>query len=212
MNDLTLSIFKNITLSEIISELRLFAKYKIRFYEDLNLCIKDILAKKQILIIFKTEISKIDYEKVIKNKFPIIVINKFKDNKKKIKNEFIEHLNYPFKIIDFEKKVISLFAKYEFNISSFINLKDYVIDKNERKIKKNNLELQLTEKEIDFLILFSQSKEPLTRNFLLKSVWQYSSNSDTHTVETHIHRLRKKILEKFEDNNFIKNNNKGYYI
>ena len=80
------------------------------------------------------------------------------------------------------------------------------------KLKKNNLELQLTEKEIDFLILFSQSKEPLTRNFLLKSVWQYSSNSDTHTVETHIHRLRKKILEKFEDNNFIKNNNKGYYI
>ena len=54
MNDLTLSIFKNITLSEIISELRLFAKYKIRFYEDLNLCIKDILQKKQVLIIFKT--------------------------------------------------------------------------------------------------------------------------------------------------------------
>ena len=110
------------------------------------------------------------------------------------------------------RKAIFNFAKYEFNISSFINLKDYVIDKNERKIKKNNLELQLTEKEIDFLILFSQGKEPLTRNFLLRSVWQYSSSSDTHTVETHIHRLRKKILEKFEDNNFIKNNNKGYYI
>jgi len=49
-------------------------------------------------------------------------------------------------------------------------------------------------------------------NLVLKKVWHYSSESETHTVETHIHRLRKKILEKFNDNNFIKNNNKGYYI
>jgi len=78
--------------------------------------------------------------------------------------------------------------------------------------KKNNLELQLSEKEINFLILFSESKEPISRSLVLKNVWNYSSESETHTVETHIHRLRKKILEKFGDNNFIKNNNKGYYI
>ena len=70
----------------------------------------------------------------------------------------------------------------------------------------------MTEKETNFLILFSQYDKPLSRNFVLKKVWKYSSESDTHTVETHIHRLRKKILEKFNDNNFIKNNEKGYYI
>jgi len=86
------------------------------------------------------------------------------------------------------------------------------MDKNERKIKKNDLELQLSEKEINFLILFSKSKKPISRNLVLKNVWHYSSKSETHTVETHIHRLRKKILEKFGDNNFIKNDNKGYYI
>ena len=118
----------------------------------------------------------------------------------------------PFKILDLEKKVISLSAKYAFKKSSLINLNDYIIDKNERKIKKNNLELQLTEKEIDFLVLFSNSNNPLSRNFVLNNVWNYSSESDTHTVETHIHRLRKKILEKFNDNDFIKNNEKGYYI
>ena len=88
----------------------------------------------------------------------------------------------------------------------------YIIDKNERKIKKNNLELQLSEKEVNFLILFSESKEPINRNSVLKNVWKYSIKSETHTVETHIHRLRKKILKKFGDSNFIKNNNKGYYI
>ena len=74
------------------------------------------------------------------------------------------------------------------------------------------MELQLSEKEINFLILFRKSKKPISKNLVLKKVWHYSSESETHTVETHIHRLRKKILEKFDDNNFIKNNNKGYYI
>ena len=118
----------------------------------------------------------------------------------------------PFSILDFKKKVITAFAKNEFKKNSLINLNDYVIDKNERKIKKNNLELQLSEKEINFLILFSEKKEPINRSLVLKNVWNYSSESETHTVETHIHRLRKKILQKFGDNNFIKNNNKGYYI
>ena len=111
-----------------------------------------------------------------------------------------------------KKKIISLIARQEFKKNSFIDLNGYTIDKNERKLKKNDVELQLSEKEINFLILFSKEKEPISRNFVLKKVWNYSSESDTHTVETHIHRLRKKILEKFNDNNFIKNNNRGYYI
>ena len=113
---------------------------------------------------------------------------------------------------EFEKKVISIIAKSEFKKNSFINLNDYIIDKNERKIKKNNLELQLSEKEINFLILFSKTEQPISKNLVLKSVWNYSKETETHTVETHIHRLRKKILEKFGDNAFIKNNDKGYYI
>ena len=55
-------------------------------------------------------------------------------------------------------------------------------------------------------------KKPISKNKVLKNVWKYSSDSETHTVETHIHRLRKKILQKFGDSNFIKNDGKGYYI
>ena len=118
----------------------------------------------------------------------------------------------PFTILDFEKKVISLIAKNEFKKNSLINLSGYVIDKNERKIKKNNLELKLSEKEINFLILFSQTQKPISRNLVLKKVWNYSEKTETHTIETHVHRLRKKISEKFGDDAFIKNNSKGYYI
>ena len=118
----------------------------------------------------------------------------------------------PFTVLDFEKKIVSVIAKNQFKKNSLINLKGYIIDKNERKIKKDNLELQLSEKEINFLILFSESKQPINKNLVLKEVWKYSEESETHTVETHIHRLRKKILKKFGDNNFIKNNNKGYFI
>ena len=126
--------------------------------------------------------------------------------------ELRDQLNMPFSILEFEKKVISLIAKNEFKKNSLIQLKDYIIDKNERKIKKNDLELQLSEKEINFLILFSKNKEPISKNFVFKTVWKYSAKTETHTVETHIHRLRKKILEKFSDSNFIKNNSKGYFI
>ena len=93
-----------------------------------------------------------------------------------------------------------------------IQLGNYIIDKNERKIKKDNLELQLSEKEINFLVLFSINNKPINRDEVLKKVWNYSSQIETHTLETHIHRLRKKIFAKFKDNNFIKNNDKGYYI
>ena len=72
--------------------------------------------------------------------------------------------------------------------------------------------MKMSEKEINCLILFTKGKEPKNKNLLLKNVWNYSTASETHTVETHIHRLRKKILKKFGDGDFIKNNNQGYYI
>ena len=147
-----------------------------------------------------------------RNNFPSILITESLIPKSKVSNELKEQIKMPFTILEFKKKLISLIAKNEFKKNSLIQLKDYIIDKNERKIKKNDLELQLSEKEINFLILFSESKEAISRSLVLKNVWNYSSESETHTVETHIHRLRKKILEKFGDNNFIKNTNKGYYI
>ena len=212
MNNLTISIYRNEVFTEVINEIDLFSKFKIIPYNDLNLCIKDSISNNQLIVFFLNEISKKDYEKIPKNYFPIIVITKNSKSKNILLDKFVEQLNMPFSILDLEKKIISLFSRHEFSKRSIINLQGYIIDKNERKIRKNNFELQLSEKEINFLILFSKSKEPISRNLVLTNVWKYSLESETHTVETHIHRLRKKILKTFGDSNFIKNNNKGYYI
>jgi len=212
MDNFSISIFGNKIFLEIVNEINLFSKSKIKYYEDIDNFINSNKAENCIVIFFINNLNKNFLKKIEANNFPLVLIK----NSPKIKNIFsgdlIENLSVPFHIKDFEKKVITLIAKSNFKRNSLIDLRGYTIDKNERKIKKNNLELQLSEKEINFLILFTRTKEPISKNFVLKTVWNYSDETETHTVETHIHRLRKKIFEKFGDNSFIKNNNKGYFI
>ena len=207
MDNFTISIFANKIFFEIIKEIKLFSHFKIKHYEDLDLCVKEAEKENQLVVFFINPLNKIKI-----NNFPSILIVKPPKPISRLFGDFKEQLNMPFTILDFKKKIVSLIAKNEFKKNSLIRLSGYIIDKNERKIKKNNLELQLSEKEVNFLILFSKNKDPINRNLVLKNVWKYSEASETHTVETHIHRLRKKILNKFGDNDFIKNNNMGYYI
>ena len=212
MSNLTISIFGNKIFLDIINEIKLFSEFKIKYYEDLDLCVKDAENQNLLVIFFvdKKDLSFLSKSKI--NNFPSILITKPSVSKNMVTTELNEQLNMPFTILELEKKIISLIAKNEFKNNSLIRLNDYIINKNERKIKKRDLELRLSEKEINFLILFSKIREPISRNLVLKNVWNYSSESETHTVETHIHRLRKKISKKFGDDNFIKNNSKGYYI
>ena len=207
MNNFNISIFNNKTFFEIIKEIKLFYNYKINHYEDLSFCVKDAEKGNHVVVFFVNS-----SEEINKYNFPSILAIKSMDKTNKPSSILNEEIKVPFTIFDFKEKIISAIAKNEFKKNSLINLKGYTIDKNERKIKKNNLELQLSEKETDFLILFSENKNPIRRDLVLKKVWNYSQETETHTVETHIHRLRKKILEKFNDNNFIKNNKKGYFI
>ena len=207
MDKFNISIFNNKTFFQIIKEIKLFSKYKINHYEDLDLCIKDAEKGNHAVVFFTNSLDKVE-----KYNFPSILVVKSLGEINKISNILNGELKIPFSIFNFEKKIISIIAKSEFKKNSLINLKGYIIDKNERKIKKNNLELQLSEKEVDVLILFSESKNPIKKDSVLKKVWKYSQETETHTVETHIHRLRKKFLDKFDDKNFIKNNKEGYYI
>jgi len=207
MDNYTISILNNKIFFQIISEIKLFSKFKINYYDNIDLCIENKKKENQIVVLFNH-----DQDKVKKNDLPTLLAYESTFKKNKILSEISSELIMPFTILEFEKRIIFLIARNEFKKNSLIHLGDYIIDKNERKIKKNNLELQLSEKEINFLVFFSKKKVPLSKNIVLKTVWNYSSESETHTIETHIHRLRKKILKKFNDNNFIKNNSKGYYI
>ena len=147
---------------------------------------------------------------------------KFIDNCCSIKilasNNVEKNTNYdlvlplPTTIKEINSAVEKLTVKKIFNENSSIKIKQYLLDKNEKKLIKKVNFVELTEKEIQLLELFLNHKEPLPKNKILSLVWHYSSDADTHTVETHIYRLRKKIAEKFYDENFILNNKDGYYL
>jgi len=212
MSNLTISIFRNQIFSTIVSEIKILSMFKFTHFTDLTTCINEAKNNNQLIVFFKNDSNKKEYRELLNNDIPTILIASQKNYKDKFSHDLIDQLNMPFKILDFKTKIVSLIAKYEFKKNSLIYLNDYILNKNERKIKKGNLELQLSEKEINFLILFTKEKDPISKSFVLKKAWNYSSETETHTVETHIHRLRKKISEIFNDDNFIKNNNKGYYI
>ena len=123
-----------------------------------------------------------------------------------------EKIDLPISINELNKKVVELNTKKEFSLNSSIKIKNYILDKNEKKLKKDNVSIVVTEKEIQLLELLFSKKKPLKKKYILEQVWKYSSEADTHTVETHIYRLRKKIINKFQDDNFILNNKEGYLI
>jgi len=93
-----------------------------------------------------------------------------------------------------------------------ISIGNYILDKNEKKLSKNKSFTILTEKEIQLLELLSKKVKTYSKKEILNTVWKYASDADTHTVETHIYRLRKKIKKIFLDENFISNKNHGYQI
>ena len=121
-------------------------------------------------------------------------------------------IKLPLNLTQFNQDVINVCKKFEFKNNSLIIIKDYILDKNERTLKKNNINLKITEKEINFIENLHVSAKPLSREFILKNIWNYSTDTDTHTVETHIYRLRQKIKNQFKDNTFIKNSKKGYSL
>ena len=121
-------------------------------------------------------------------------------------------LELPATLKEINTIVESTAAKKKFNKNSSIVLKNYLLNKNEKKLSKLDKFIILTEKEIQLLELFLNKKKPISKDNILSSVWNYSSDADTHTVETHIYRLRKKISDKFIDEKFILNNKDGYYL
>ena len=168
MNIQNLIIYKFDVLYHILKELD----------EDLNFKILHIPNDK----ILNSEIKKLDDYLIITKK-----------NNQNLKNSvYLE--SFPLKLNNFIEKLNIEFLKIKFSKQSKINISNYTIDLNSRMISSNNLELKLTEKEINKILYLSKKKEPINIKELEKVVWEYQSEIETHTVETHIYRLRKKSL------------------
>ena len=140
----------------------------------------------------------------------IIFLLKKNENFDKINNS--QYIFYPFTIYDLVEKINTELIKQKYHDQSFIKILNYSLDINSRIISNDSGCLKLTEREVDIILFLNDHKKPQKVNILQNKVWKYSSELETHTVETHIYRLRKKIIDKFKDDNFILSDENGYFI
>ena len=214
MKNITLNIIGQRILVDVLKEKEDIIKMNILFFENLDDYLKNINDNiiKNIVV---THLS--NFESIEQSSFkidnPIFYLTSKKNNIKiKTKLQRYELIYCPFNLKNFIEKINLIYIKFKFVINSKVDLLNYTINLNTREIITDQNKLKLTEREKNFLLFLKNSKKPQTINNILESVWGYSKGVETHTVETHVHRLRKKFLDSFNDNNFIKNNKKGYYI
>jgi DNA-binding response OmpR family regulator len=182
-----LIIFRYKELFNILEEIKENFEFKLEFYEkerELEKLENDNLS--DYLVIAKKKLSNLK-KQIIIDKSPINIY------------DLIQTLNINF-------------LKSKFIEQSKIDLGRYNLDLNSRILNQNEKELELTEKESSILIFLKQSKDPVKIDQLQEKVWGYNSELETHTVETHVYRLRKKINDKFYDNEFIISDKKGYFL
>jgi len=144
----------------------------------------------------------------------IITQNNFKQfgNDKVFDKNLLHFNDLPLTLNKLIEKINIKLIKLKFNHQSKIVIKDYELNLNSKFFSKDGLNLKLTEKEIEIILYLNSKKIKHNVADLQKNIWGYSANMETHTVETHIYRLRKKISDLFKDNNFISSDKIGYFI
>ncbi len=186
MSSQTLIVFKFNSLFNILEEISLELNFKIINVESEKLLNKEIENLNNYLII--------------------------SNQKNLIMNNQIILSDLPMRISKLLEKVNIEFLKLHFNNQSRVKIKNYIIDLNSRQMLLNDMQLKLTEKEINTITYLSRINKPVSIDELQENVWSYQSDVETHTVETHIYRLRKKIFNSFNDNKFIISKKNGYQI
>ena len=181
-----LIIYKFTSLYHILEELSLDLNFNISFVDDVN---------------------SLNNKLKNHNNYLIISNKKYLD----ISNQFVIE-NIPINIFKLVEKINIEFLKLQFNNQSHVKVKNYIIDLNSREMSVNSTKIKFTEKEINTIIYLSKSNKPVSIDKLQEKVWSYQSDIETHTVETHIYRLRKKILNIFNDKEFIISEKNGYQI
>ena len=205
-----LLVFGNKNFNNSINEIKCKLEWELNFFNFLDLSqkipenidaiiVEGFLLRNNEMLNF---IKKIDHK-------PILILH---TSTQPSINYFKDNLSLPITLSDLKNKIIKIISSYSFKLNSTILIKKYFLDKNEKKLIKNNIFISLTEREVKLIELFFNEKKSLTKNYILKKIWNYSDNADTHTVETHIYRLRKKIYSKFNDEKFILISDKGYII
>ena len=207
-----LLIFGTKNFNNSFNEIKEYLNFSLVFYSKDYLLESSISKINSVLVDSEvcSDIEILNSINMIKNK-PTLLLKK-KNYSNSIKLIYDDVVNLPSSLIEISNKITNLITSKKFIQNSSVKIKDYIIDKNERKLKKEKMSMIVTEREIQLIELLFNEKKPLSKNHILKRVWKYADNADTHTIETHIYRLRKKILSIFKDKNFIINSKDGYSI
>ena len=208
MNNVHLHIVGSKIFTSILDELNL--NYNISSDENLKYNQKDVFVR----IIFAEKLQLAEIKKYFLENTPTIFLLNSKDylikNKLNLK-EFHVALFVPIEVLSFREILNILITKYNFFKKSKIIINGYEIDSNQRFIIKKGIKAKLTEKELN-LILILDKNNGLKKSSLLKSIWNHSSDLETHAFETHLHRLRKKMNKIFNDKKFIIEKNSLYFL
>lgn len=209
MNNIYVEIIGSDLFSDIIVEIDLTNLIILK-----NLKTPPIDNHRVIKIIFIENVSLSSVQEYLKKKLPIVFVVKNKSfllKNKLILGQFHVCLELPLDIFAFKEILNILITKYSFNQNSGITFGEYSVDSNQRTINKNNKKIKLTEKELQ-LILTLNEHGSLSKSSLLKRIWNYKSNLNSHAFETNLHRLRKKIYKSFKDSNFVYEKNSLYSL
>ncbi len=199
--------FGNKEFNNSLIEIQEYLSFNIKILDDLKNGIS--LESYQGIIIHEDGLKDNRFKDLIKNeKLNKIIFH----NSKNIQGvENIEKLNLPASFDQINKIVVNNIVKKKFKANSSFKIYNYKLDKNLRRLIKDTVYLELTEKEIELIELLKK-KTFIKKKEILSTIWKYSDDADTHTVETHIYRLRKKIKNIFNDDTLIKSSKEGYTI
>ena len=208
MNNIHLHIIGSETFVSLLDELDF--NYNISSNRNLKYSNQDLFVR--IIVAEKLQLT--DIKKYFLENIPTIFLLSNKDylikNKLKLM-DFHVALFVPIEVLSFREILNILITKYNFFKKSKIIINGYEIDSNQRVIMKNSIKVKLTEKELNLILILEKNKG-LNKSFLLKSIWNHSSDLETHAFETHLHRLRKKMNKFFKDKKFIVEKNSLYYL
>jgi hypothetical protein len=208
MNNIHLHIIGSEIFTSILDELNL--NYNISSGKNLKYNNQDT----SVRIVAVEKLQSPEIKKYFLENVPTIFLLNTKDyvikNKLNLK-EFHVALFVPIEILSFREILNILITKYNFFKKSKIIINGYEIDSNQRVIMKQGIKTKLTERELN-LILILKKNNGLNKSSLLKSIWNHSSDLETHAFETHLHRLRKKMNKFFKDTKFIVEKNSLYYL
>ena len=207
MHQLNVLFLGSDSFKSTLNELKFNLKFKLSCGSS-NLDVNTI-SKYDVLFIHREILENKEIREIIINVNAVKILVTEKNEKNTIYDDV---LKLPTSIKEINYVVEKSAARKTFNKNSSIKIKSFLLDKNEKKLIKDNKFIILTEKEVQLLELLVQNKKPISKNQILNLIWHYSSDEDTHTVETHIYRLRKKINDKFMFDKFILNNKEGYYF